>query len=234
MSRFTLNISSRILIFSLLGFSYCLSANGQDERRQIPTYHVSYDNGKKGNSDESSKSPYVMSLIRFHELDILGLQEGLYYEGEEAKKQMRFPFDGVEDIKRQSASDFSSLCYDPNKFELTEQDSFTLDFLDQRTDNEKLKNEAKRCYWGKFRNIQDGQFFYVFDIHYDTPSETPKEESKKLILEKIHRINQDNLPYILTGDFNVSEVASKNPTNSLNENLDKSDWEELSYIQYLP
>ena len=57
--------------------------------------------------------------------------------------------------------------------------------------------------WAKMQMKLNGmQFFYV-NTHLDNKSGTAREEGLKLIVNKIAEKNTDNLPVVLTGDFNI-------------------------------
>ncbi len=45
---------------------------------------------------------------------------------------------------------------------------------------------------------------WVFNTHFDHKGEMAREKSAELIVEKIKEINKDNLPVVLTGDFNLT------------------------------
>ena len=58
--------------------------------------------------------------------------------------------------------------------------------------------------WAKMQMKLNGmQFFYV-NTHLDNHSGTARTEGLKLIVNKIAEMNIDNLPVVLTGDFNVT------------------------------
>jgi endonuclease/exonuclease/phosphatase family metal-dependent hydrolase len=60
------------------------------------------------------------------------------------------------------------------------------------------------CSWGKFEDLSDGKEFYVFNTHFDHRGDTAREESAKLIYEKVQVLGGNELPVILTGDFNLT------------------------------
>ena len=68
--------------------------------------------------------------------------------------------------------------------------------------------------WGKFRDKRTGDIFYHFNTHFDHWGEIARQESAKLLLEKITEI-AGNSDVVVTGDFNFlpSSVPYKILTN---------------------
>ena len=58
--------------------------------------------------------------------------------------------------------------------------------------------------WAKMQMKYSGKKFFYVNTHLDNHSGTAREEGLKLIVKKIAEMNIDNLPVVLTGDFNVT------------------------------
>jgi endonuclease/exonuclease/phosphatase family metal-dependent hydrolase len=61
------------------------------------------------------------------------------------------------------------------------------------------------CTWGKFRELSSGMEFYFLNTHFDHMGDTARAQSAWLILDFIQK-ETDNIPVILTGDFNSSPM----------------------------
>ena len=59
--------------------------------------------------------------------------------------------------------------------------------------------------------------FYYVNTHLDHVGRVARKEGLNLILEKIQKINPDNFPLILTGDFNMEHTDSS--IQKLNEKM---------------
>ena len=57
--------------------------------------------------------------------------------------------------------------------------------------------------WGVFYHKESKRKFFYVNTHLDHKGATAQKEGLKLIVSKIAELNTDNLPVILTGDFNV-------------------------------
>ena len=59
--------------------------------------------------------------------------------------------------------------------------------------------------WGHFKNLKSGKAFFCFNTHLDHKGIVAREESIKLIIEKITEITDgSDEPVFLTGDFNAT------------------------------
>jgi endonuclease/exonuclease/phosphatase family metal-dependent hydrolase len=58
--------------------------------------------------------------------------------------------------------------------------------------------------WAKMQMKYSGKKFFYVNTHLDSDSALARKNGLKLILDKIAEKNTDNLPVVLTGDFNVT------------------------------
>ena len=56
-----------------------------------------------------------------------------------------------------------------------------------------------------FLSKKGGRKFWAFNVHFDHVGNVARENSAKLILEKIKTLNTGNFPVVLTGDFNLTD-----------------------------
>lgn len=170
----------------------------------IATYNIRFDNPKDEGNLWNDRAPHLINLIRFHEMDIIGTQEGLYNQLEDISRDLNFPYIGVGRDDGGQKGEFTAVFYNPEKFELLDKGTFWLSPTPDTPSKGWDASLNRICSWGKFRT-KEGQEFYVFNVHYDHIGQKAREESSKLVLEKINEINKEHLPCILTGDFNVQD-----------------------------
>jgi|TARA_R110002096_G_scaffold45544_8_gene122214 endonuclease/exonuclease/phosphatase family metal-dependent hydrolase len=174
------------------------------ETYKIATYNIRYANSSDEGNLWEDRAPHLINLIRFHEMDIIGTQEGLFNQLEMIKEGLDFPYIGVGRNTGEKEGEFSAVFYNPKKFTLLEQNSFWLSPTPEKPSKGWDASLNRICSWGKFKT-QEGQEFYVFNVHYDHRGQKAREESSKLVIQKIKSINKQNLPCILTGDFNIED-----------------------------
>lgn len=185
---------------SIFSLSILTSAQSAD---QIATYNIQYENSPEELKSWSNRAPHAINLIRFHEMDILGPEEGIYNQTEYSSSEFSFPRLGPDSAQTDGKHVCSPVYYNPEKFELLEHSSFGLSSTPSKN-----SDEDKICSWGKFKG-KDGKEFYVFNVYFDTNESKERAYSKRKILEKINAINKEHLPCILTGDFNLSDNSSQ-------------------------
>jgi endonuclease/exonuclease/phosphatase family metal-dependent hydrolase len=210
-----------ILMLCMLIGGY-IEANGQT--LNIATYNIRFDSPTDKGNMWTERSPHLINLIKFHQMDIIGTQEGMHHQLEEMKEKLGFPYIGVGRDKGDEAGEFSAIFYNPSKFEILEENTF---WLSETPDIPSKGWDAQLnrvCTYGKFKHEEAG-IFYVFNIHYDHVGQKAREESSRLLLNKINEINTDNLPIILMGDFNVTKDNTAYKTieaSNLHDSTDRS------------
>ncbi|HSJ66498.1 MAG TPA: endonuclease/exonuclease/phosphatase family protein [Anditalea sp.] len=169
----------------------------------IATYNIRFDSPTDEGNMWPDRSSHLINLIKFHQMDIIGTQEGMHHQLEDVKDGLEFPYIGVGRDKGDEDGEFSAIFYNPSKIEVLEENTF---WLSETPDTPSKGWDAQYnrvCTYGKFKHEEVGTF-YVFNIHYDHMGQTAREESSKLLVRKIQEINADGLPVILMGDFNVT------------------------------
>jgi endonuclease/exonuclease/phosphatase family metal-dependent hydrolase len=192
----------KLRIFLFLGAVLILgSANAQTIN--VATYNIRFDNPNDHGNLWKDRAPHLVNQILFHQMDLVGTQEGLYNQLEVIKSGTGFPYIGVGRDKGGKEGEYSAIFYNPNKFKLLKEDTF---WLSETPNNPSKGWDAalnRICTWGKFESIE-GDIFYIFNIHYDHIGQQAREKSSELILKQIQQINKEKLPVILVGDFNVT------------------------------
>lgn len=188
------------IIFCLLTGIY-MKADAQT--LNIATYNIRFDNPNDKGNLWVDRSPHLVNLIKFHQMDIIGTQEGLHHQLEEMKEKLGFPYIGVGRDQGDEAGEFSAIFYDPSQFDVLEENTFWLSETPDKPSKGWDAQLNRVCTYGKFNHKELGSL-YVFNIHYDHMGQKAREESSKLLLQKIKQINTENLPIILMGDFNVT------------------------------
>ncbi|WP_158829848.1 endonuclease/exonuclease/phosphatase family protein [Mucilaginibacter lacusdianchii] len=175
----------------------------------VGTYNLRWANpGDTGNL-WVNRVPVLTSLIRFHGFDVFGTQEGLPNQLDDIKRILpeyeRFGA-GRDDGK--DAGEHSAIFYRKDKFKVLNSGNF---WLSQTPEKPSLGWDAtccnRICSWVYLQDVKSKKKFYFFNVHYDHQGVVAREESSKLILQKINSIAGKE-PVILTGDFNGDHNSS--------------------------
>ncbi|NCI45235.1 endonuclease/exonuclease/phosphatase family protein [Sediminibacterium soli] len=188
-------------------FCFCIGHRLSAQSFNAGTYNIRYANhgDSAKNNGWGQRYPVIVSMIRFHAMDIFGTQEGLYQQLEDLRNNLPgYTYIGVGRDDGRHAGEHSAIFYRTDKFDLLESGDF---WLSTQTDHPNKGWDAalpRICSWGKFREKGTRFVFYMFNLHMDHVGVKARAESAKLILQKISGFPK-NIPVILTGDFNVDQ-----------------------------
>jgi endonuclease/exonuclease/phosphatase family metal-dependent hydrolase len=190
-----------IMALALSSFASCTGSRTALELK-VATYNLRMDTP----SDSANAWPYrkeaVKALIRYHDFDIVGTQEGFLHQLKDVCELQEYAYSGSGREDGKDAGEHSAILYKKDKFTILDSGDF---WLRETPDTPGLGWDAtccnRICSWVKFKDIPSGAEFYCFNVHFDHQGVIARIESGKLMIRKIKEIAQD-APIILTGDFN--------------------------------
>lgn len=168
------------------------------------TYNIRYDNPDDGENNWHKRKELLLNQVRFHAPDFLGTQEALAHQLEYLDAGLpAYEYIGVgrEDGKREG--EFSALFYNAQVFDVLDSGTF---WLSQTPDQVSIGWDAaiKRvCTWGKFRLKGNQGHIWVFNTHFDHVGEKAREESVKLIIQKVKEWTNGGDRVLIMGDLNL-------------------------------
>jgi endonuclease/exonuclease/phosphatase family metal-dependent hydrolase len=192
----------KIVICSvLLQLSVAHFAHSQTLR--VASFNIRYDNPRDTGNLWANRAPAVTALIQFHDFDIFGTQEGLKNQLDDITTALpQYQHYGIGRDDGKSKGEHSAIFFKKDLFTVLNQGSF---WLSQTPDKPSLGWDAtccnRICSWVYLQHKPTKQKLYVFNVHYDHQGQVAREESSKLILQKIKAI-AGTIPVILTGDLN--------------------------------
>ncbi len=185
---------------ALLSFLTC-STNAQ--KIIIGTFNIRYDNPRDTGNLWVDRAPIVSNLIRFHDFDVLGIQEALKNQVDDISTALpeyarygKGRDDGID------AGEHSAIFYKKDRFTLLKSGDF---WLSETPDKPGKGWDAtccnRICSWVYLQDKVTKKRFYTFNVHFDHQGVIARRESGKLMLAKIKEI-AGQAPVLLTGDFN--------------------------------
>ncbi len=198
-------------------------------KKEIPfniiTYNIRYNNTGDGVNAWPARKDKVAGLLRFHKADIFNVQEALIEQINDLKNSFpEFECYGLGRDDGIEAGEHMSVFYRKSRFEKLTEDTF---WLSETPEKPGMGWDAacnRTCTWLKMRDKITKKTFFVFNTHLDHRGMKAREEGVKLILSRITEINKENIPLILTGDFNL--IKESDPVQTvlkiLNDARDKS------------
>lgn len=203
----TKNITQVVIctIFLLLTATTVISAKSNESHvHKISSFNIRMDTPNDGDDAWPNRKEMVKGIIRFHDLDIIGTQEGFKHQLDDILELPDYVYVGGGRDDGKDKGEHSAIIYRKDKYEVIENG----DFWFSETPNIPGKGwDAtccnRICSWAKFKVIKTGKEFYVFNSHYDHQGQVARKNSSLLLLEKIKEIAGD-FPVFATGDFNAT------------------------------
>lgn len=196
-------------IASVLAIAAFAVSFAQSAAFNVATYNIrqlNSDDDKAGNG-WLRRLPVVAGLIKFHDFDIFGTQEGFRSQLDSLDKALpQHAYIGIGRDDGREAGEHSAIFYRTDMFDLVDHGDF---WLSETPDRPALGWDAvciRICTWGHFRHRESGKEFLMFNLHMDHVGTTARIESARMIRDKILELGSD-LPAFLTGDFNVDQTS---------------------------
>ena len=200
----------RILLLIALTFTLCL-VNAQDSTLNVMSFNIRYPNPGDGIHYWDNRRPMVTSIIRYHEVDLLGVQEAHLRQLNEIVTGIpELEWFGVcrtdGSINPDPDNEFSAIIYRKDRFDRLDGNTFWLSETPDVIASTGWDAALPRIVtWAKFKDRETGKIFFHFNTHFDHMGIQARNESAKLLQEKINTIAGD-VPVIITGDFNCSDT----------------------------
>lgn len=201
---------NRYFILILAVFLSCTTLSfaqkGQESKAYInvATFNLRMDTKSDGANQWSNRKELVKSLIRFHEFDIFGTQEGFKHMLVQIAELKQYAWIG-EGRDGGDEGEHSAIFYRKDRFDLLDSGNFWYSETPEKVGLGWDVTCCNRiCSWGKFREKISGKIFFLFNSHFDHQGVIARRESARLLLQKIKSIAGTNATVIITGDFNAT------------------------------
>lgn len=169
----------------------------------IMSYNIRYNNTQDGDDAWPNRKDNVKALVRFHDADILCVQEALALQVDQLLENTNYEMVGVGRTDGKRDGEFSAIFFDKNRFVKKDGGTFWLSDTPDRPSKGWDAAIVRICTWVKLYDKWEKKEFIVFNTHYDHKGVQARIESAKLIKKKIQEI-APALPVVLTGDLNVT------------------------------
>jgi endonuclease/exonuclease/phosphatase family metal-dependent hydrolase len=168
----------------------------------IATYNLRTSHAQDGPNAWPARKDMVRALIRYHEFDIFGTQEGYADQIADLAQMDEFGHAGVGRDDGKSAGEHSAIFFRKSRFALLDKGDF---WLSETPDRPSFGWDARCCHrlasWVRLRDRSSARVLYVFSVHFDHEGEQARRASADLMLRKIAEITRGE-PAICVGDFN--------------------------------
>ncbi|MBS1487939.1 MAG: endonuclease/exonuclease/phosphatase family protein [Bacteroidetes bacterium] len=179
----------------------------QAQTYKVATYNLRFDNPNDVGNLWKDRMPSVASLIRYHDFDVFGTQEGQPHQLHDLTNALpQYVRYGIGRDNGSDQGEHAAIFYKKDKFNVLTFGDF---WLSQTPDKPGLGWDAtccnRICSWVLLQDKKSDLKFYFFNTHLDHQGKVARAEGSKLILQKIKEIARE-APVILTGDFNAGRA----------------------------
>ena len=185
-----------------------LTVSAQEAVINVASYNIRQYNKQdsiNGNGWQV-RCPILAQLIRFHEIDVFGTQEGFKHQLEDLKAALPgYDYTGVGREDGADAGEHSAIFYRTDLFTLVDHGDF---WLSETPEKPSIGWDAvlpRICSWARLRHNPTGKEFLFFNLHMDHIGKQARVESALLVQQKMNEFGSE-LPTFLTGDFNVDQT----------------------------
>ena len=154
------------------------------------------------------------AMINDYRPDIFGVQEAFSNQLTYVRENIsNYDYVGVgredgteisEITNPEESGEIMAIFYNTSEIKLLEWGTYWLSTTPDKPSKSWEAQCTRTMTWAKMQMKLNGMKFFYVNTHLDNHSGTAREEGLKLIVNKIAEMNTDNLPVVLTGDFNVT------------------------------
>lgn len=174
------------------------------ETLKVVSFNIRNGEASDGTNSWIYRYPATALMIEDQKPDIMGLQEAYSYQVSFITENLlNYEAVGVGRDDGRKEGEHMSILYNKKTVSLKKWGTFWLsDTPDEPSQG--WDGACKRtATWALMKDKRSGNSFLYVNTHLDHVGKEAQKNGLALILSKIGEINKDNLPVILTGDFNV-------------------------------
>ena len=147
----------------------------------------------------------MTSLLKEQNADFVGLQEVVYPQLQDLIKALKsYGNIGVGRKDGKTKGEYGPIFYKKEKYKLLKTNTFWLSETPETVSKGWDASLERICTYGLFQNLMNQEKIWIFNTHFDHRGVEARAKSIDLITEKVKVLNQENLPLIITGDFNLT------------------------------
>ena len=169
----------------------------------VMSYNIRLGSADDGENHWNIRKDKLKDLINYYEADFIGMQEAQKPQIEYLlENNSLYGFLGKPRDEGEN-SEFSCIFYLKNKYKVLQQDTFWLSETPEKSTKSWDAAYPRIVTYGLFENIKTKKKIWVLNTHFDHLGVVARQKSAEIILKKIKQLQgKQNLPVVLTGDFN--------------------------------
>ncbi len=210
MKKQFLTVLAFLLFLSLSGWTGSASGVGLSDQDpasiDVMSFNIRYGTAGDGENSWENRKEFLVDVLRQEAPDLIGTQEGLRFQLDYIKEALPdYGEIGVGRNDGETAGEYAAILYRSDRFLVLDSGTFWFSETPAVPGSMHWGNTITRiCTWGRFRDRESGDTFYLYNLHLDHQSQMSRERSVELLARKMaEREEPDRL--VVTGDFNADE-----------------------------
>jgi endonuclease/exonuclease/phosphatase family metal-dependent hydrolase len=200
----------KYLVTGLLLLVWSINLHAQSQPLNVMSYNIRCGSCEAAdNPNNWKKRKYLVGhLIKIHNPDIIGLQEAELFQVEDLIEMLDdYSWVGIGRDDGKNKGESTAILFRHARFTLQAQQSIWLSQTPNQPSRGWDATYRRTLTIAKLLDVQAQQPLYIFNTHLDNEGETARQESAKLLLAEIAKLDAQT-PLFVTGDFN-SKAGSK-------------------------
>lgn len=178
----------------------------QAQSVRLMSYNIRYDNPADGEDAWPVRRELLASQLRFHQPDVLGVQEALHHQLSWLQAQLGpYARVGVGRDDGGSQGEYSAILYRTDRFELLDSATF---WLSPSPDKPSVGWDAalpRICTRVLLQEKTSGRQLWVYNTHFDHMGQNARLQSALLLVDSLRAVNTPQTGVVLMGDLNSEE-----------------------------
>ncbi len=170
----------------------------------IMTFNIRCGSANDGDNSWVYRKDIVFDTLADHSVDIIGLQEALYFQIQDIKRAL--PQYKIISVGRDAGGRVGEACpilYRRDRFSVADTGTFWFSNMPWKPGSRHWGNKYPRiCTWARLTETVTGKSFYVYNLHLDHQSQSSRQHSMNLLGKEIAKRKYRD-PVIVMGDFNM-------------------------------
>lgn len=197
-----------VMLFSQLislGTTYAQKKKNKLITLDVMTFNIRMNYKDDGVNNWQFRREYMTDLINHYQPDLLGAEEA-YYPQYADMKSLLPDYGAFGPTEGRQGAESVAVFYLKSRLACIDSGTF---WLSETPDTQSVGWDAdlrRTVTWGAFKVKSSNRKVYFFVTHFDHKGNKAREESAKLLLQKVHEIAGDAHAFI-AGDFNFREES---------------------------
>ena len=223
----------KYLLVTVLQLSF-LSGIGYSEKIEenkvktldVMTFNVRHGLALDRRNSWKNRKDLVVEVIEKYSPDIFGLQESYPFQTDFIHENLEgYKWFGI-DREAVGVGEMCPIFYRTDRFLLMEGATRWLSNTPEVPGSNSWRAAFPRVVtWGKFKDLESGEFIYIYNTHYDHRSRYARSKSTQMIINMIDDKVELGQRLIVLGDFNENATSSDSHKTYLSAQF-KDSWQQ--------